>query len=481
MAELLHPGIYNVEVPTAPPVEGVATTTASFVGVTERGTIGKATLVTSWNQFVEKFGTYVKYSYLAYAVRGFFENGGTRAYITRVVKTTNGKPDATKSSVTLGATDAPFLIFDALSEGSYGDKLSVQIDNVDRALFDVIVLENGVVKEKTSGVSLLTIEDKLNTSSKFVKATVVDDEGVVEKGVFKLIGGKDGYVGITTADYIGDEAKGTGLYSLNNIDVNFVSIPGVTDTAVVKGLQDYVANRNDCYAIIETPFGRTPETALAFKREEANLASKTAGVYYPWVQINDPIGVGKTPTKFVPPSGHIAGVFARTLAERGVWKAPAGLEAKLRGALAVEYAVNDAEHDLLNPAGINVIRAFSGEGIVIWGARNSDLNSDHKYIPDTVTMQYVRKSLTQSTRWAIFEPNDEKLFEKIQATGEEFLRGLWQAGGLRGTTEAEAFYFVCNSETTTIEDIQNGRTFADWGIATQKPSEFLVYRQSLRK
>lgn len=487
--ETLHPGLYMQEVPGENPIEGVSTSTGAFVGVTERGPIGKSGFVTSWTDFQKQYGGYLENSYLPYAVRGFFENGGKRAFISRVVHFANNSGTFVKTSAAATfeiknteVTPKVIAILDAYTDGTHGNDVEVEIiDGKDADTYTVTAYEDGQFVEKFENVPKDILEDTILSASTTFKITIVEDEEPIPVGKYKLAGGADGLTDLATADYVGDEALKTGLYAFDNDSINLVAIPGITDVGVIAGVVTYVEKRRDCSAVFEVPYGMKPLDTIKFANVDANIASARAFLYNTWLKISDPIGVGKNPTKFIPPSGHIMGVMARTDKDRGVWKAPAGLEAVIRGIIGIEYNVNDEEQDLLNPIGINAIRAFEGEGIVVWGARTRSSQSQWKYISTRRSVDFVAQSILNGTRWAVFEPNDPVLWGKITSVCEAFLRSYWRSGGLRGATEAEAFFAECNSNTTTNDDIDNGRLFANIGMADQKPAEFIIFRLSLLK
>lgn len=485
--ETLHPGLYMQEIPGEKPIEGVSTSTGAFVGVAERGVIGESRLVTNWQQFVQEYGSYIENSYLAYAVRGFFENGGTRAFISRAVHYQNQGGTFVKTSAKatkeVNGADGSTLAFivDALTDGTWGNDVETEILNYVDGTFDFAIFEDGVLKEKYEKLTLVTLDDEVNSATKLAKITVIDEDIELANGKHKLAGGLDGVLDITGTDYVGDPALKNGLYAFDNDAINLVAIPGITDVAVIAGLTSYVELRQDCSAIVEVPFGRTPQTARKFKQEEANIASKRINLFYSWIKVADPIGVGKNPTKWIPPSGHLMGIYARTDNSRGVWKAPAGLEAVVRGAIGLEYNVNDAEQDTLNPIGVNCIRSFAGEGIIVWGSRTCSSDPEWKYISVRRSVDYIEQSILAGTRWAVFEPNDEVLWDKLKTSNEAFLRSFWNSGGLRGAQEADAFFVQCDATTTTADDIDNGRVYCNIGVCPQKPAEFIVFRLSLRK
>lgn len=480
--ETLHPGLYLQEVPGENPIEGVSTSTGAFVGVTERGAIGKSGFVTSWKDFQKQYGGYLDNSYLPYAVRGFFENGGTRAFISRAVHFTGNAKTSTSATAELKVLEEIVGIFDAHTDGTWGNNVEVDlVVGKEAGTYTVTVTENEVFIEKFENVPLADLDETINATSQTIKYTSYDEDAVLTPVKLKLAGGTDGLEGLTSTDYIGDEALGNGLYAFENNAINIVAIPGITDVATHVGLTTYVEKRKDCTAIVEAPLGMKPLDAVEYFNTTANIASARVSAFYSWLQVSDPIGVGKNPSKLIPPSGHVMGIYARTDSSRGVWKAPAGLEAVVRGAIGLEYNVNDAEQDMMNPESVNAIRAFDGEGIVVWGSRTRSSQAEWKYIPVRRSADFVGQSILSGTRWSVFEPNDPVLWGKITSVVSAFMRNYWRAGGLKGQTEAQAFFVECNESTTTPDDIDAGRLFCNVGMAPQKPAEFVIFRLSLLK
>lgn len=479
--DTLNPGLYLIEEKGETPIIGASTSVVGLVGVTERGPIGRSLHVTSWNDFVAKYGGYLPESYLAYAVRGFFENGGTQLYISRAVHYSGDTNTAQKATGEIkNADNEVAAVFDALDHGSFGNTLVVEIKDykeTDKS-FTVTVSKSGMQMEKFENVSLGSIEQDINNISKYVSVIVWDEDSTIAGQSVTLSGGLDGSTGMVATDYVGNSVHGTGVYAFDNDPVNIIAIPGQTDAAVVSGLVTYVENRKDAFAIVETPMVYSPQEAKDYVLKDLNVSSERLAVYYGWLNVSDSIGVGKNPTKIVPPSGHIAGIYARTDAERGVWKAPAGTEAVVRGIIGLNYSVNDAEQGLLNPFGINAIRSFPGEGTIVWGTRTQ--STEMLYVPNRRTLDFIETSIMASTRWSVFEPNDAELWDKLRTTIEGFLRDFWSQGGLKGNTEADAFFVQVDETTTTPEDVDTGRVYANLGVALRKPAEFVIFRVSLR-
>lgn len=481
--ETLHPGLYFQEVAGTPPVEGVSTATAGFVGIAPKGKVGEAVLVTNWSQFVKEFGGFINDSYLAYAIRGFFENGGSRAYVTRAVhynvdgstgEYTKTSSVATTQLMDAQATPAPVANVNAKSDGIWGNDIKVEVvAGASAEKFTLNVYYKDELVESFKEVNMETVEVEAKTSN-YVEVISLSDTVPAPLAKTALAGGLDGIDGMVDEDY---------KYSLTAFDavpVNLLAIPGVTSMVAQKGLLDYATARGDAFAVTEVPMGLGITEAKEYVTATANLDSEFGAVYYPFVQVSDPIGLGKNPTKLVPPSGHIIGAIARTDNSVGVWRAPAGTDVKLLGTIGLEYEMSDAEQDILNPESINAIRAFDGEGICIWGTRTLS-GGEYKYIPVRRLVIFIEQSLKANMLWTVFKPNDEKLWGMIKSAVEGFLNTIWAQGGLKGASAKDAFFVKCDAELNTPDVIDIGRTYVDIGLAPQKPAEFIVFRISLKR
>lgn len=197
-------------------------------------------------------------------------------------------------------------------------------------------------------------------------------------------------------------------------------------------------------------------------------------VYYPWIRVSDPIGRGRNPTVALPPSGFMAGVYARIDNARGVFKAPAGTETGLAGALGLLADIQDADQDSLNPIGLNVIRRFPVYGIVVWGARTLATDPAWRYVPVRRMAIFLRASIYRGIQWAVFEPNDEPLWAELRLNIRAFMLTQFRAGAFQGSTPDEAFLVKCDSSTTTQQDIDNGVVNILVAFAPLKPAEFVV-------
>lgn len=264
-------------------------------------------------------------------------------------------------------------------------------------------------------------------------------------------------------------------------EVAIVAAPGLTSAASQNALAAHCESLQDRFAVLDpAPLGEnavfTKEVILAGVNNSAYAA-----LYFPWIKVFDPAHKMLEPTGdglvTVPPSGHIAGIYARVDTERGVHKAPAN-EA-IRGALDVEYLVAKADQDGLNPAGVNVIRKFDG-GIKVWGARTvgGDANADLKYVNVRRLLNFLRESIDEGTQWVVFEPNDMALWAKITRNVTAFLTNVWRSGALFGATEKEAFYVKCDAETNPPSVRDLGQVVTEIGVAVVKPAEFVIFRLS---
>jgi len=227
----------------------------------------------------------------------------------------------------------------------------------------------------------------------------------------------------------------------------------------------------DRMAIIDPPPGLGAQQVRHWRREEAGYDSKYAALYWPWIRVFDP--QSGRPID-LPPSGHMAGVWARNDATRGVHKAPAN--EVVRGAIGIAASLTRAEQDELNPVGVNCVRAFPGRGIRVWGARTLSSDPSWRYINVRRLYNYVESSVTIGTQWVVFEPNDRDLWQRVTRTIRAFLFTVWQDGGLFGDTVDEAFYVKCDDETNPSELIETGRLTCEVGMAVVKPAEFVVFR-----
>jgi len=296
---------------------------------------------------------------------------------------------------------------------------------------------------------------------------------------------------------VGGGKKRKGVDVLSSIDeVAIVAAPGATDVASYEALLAHCEGMEDRVAILDGPREvksveqltriATPKPAAAAAAGAGAEGAEAGGarprmsqrgfgaLYWPWIEVVDALAEKQT-NVLVPPSGHIAGIWARTDSTRGVHKAPAN--ETVRGALGVSYPVTRDEQAELNKMGVNCIRFFQREGILVWGARTlADGSSEWRYVNVRRLFNLIEESIALSTRWVVFEPNDRTLWKSIERDVRAFLTILWRDGALMGRTPEEAFFVQCDEETNTPEMIDSGTVVTRIGVAPVKPAEFVVFR-----
>ena len=292
--------------------------------------------------------------------------------------------------------------------------------------------------------------------------------------VLTLSGGSDGKVAaVNPAVYLGKDngpGKRSGLAAfLENEDVSILAIPGVTMPEVQAALIAHCENKKSCFAILDVPVDRKKTNDVAEFRDMYDTSY--AAMYHPWLEMFDPLS---RRSAYFPPSGAMAGIYARTDSERGVHKAPAN--EVVRGCTGLSCNYNEAEQDILNPRGVNLIRAFTGRGIRVWGARTMSSNGLWKYLNVRRLFIYVEESIRANTSWVVFEPNSQVLWGRVTRTIETFLATCWRDGALAGASPSEAYFVECGPTTMTKDDIDNGRLICNIGIAPVKPAEFVIFR-----
>ncbi|MFC4101934.1 phage tail sheath family protein [Paenibacillus xanthanilyticus] len=287
-------------------------------------------------------------------------------------------------------------------------------------------------------------------------------------------GGSDGSVAsLSASDFVGEDngpGRRTGIQSfIDNDVVSIMAIPGVTDPNVQVQLVAHCENLGSRFAILDIPREKTKVADVLTHRNIFD--SSYCAMYNPWLQVFDPLDKRNI---FIPPSGTVAGIYSRSDQTRGVQKAPAN--EVLRGVVGLEVQYNNGEQDILNPAGVNLIRSFTGQGIRIWGARTCSSNSLWKYVNVRRLFIFIEESIKNGTSWVVFEPNNDQLWARVQRTIDAFLTRVWRDGALMGNSPAEAFYINIGRETMTQDDIDNGRLICVIGVAPVKPAEFVVFR-----
>ncbi|MGC1310453.1 MAG: phage tail sheath C-terminal domain-containing protein [Phormidesmis sp.] len=502
-----YPGVYVEELPSGVrTITGVATSVTAFIGPAEQGPTSKAVRIQSFAGFQRQFGGLWVNSIMGHMVQQFFLNGGADALIVRVVGEGAAKATANVSGLQLVAA----------SEGEWmnGDDESgirVKIDHQTNPLSRDETLFNLTVERLIPDQAPLQLEKFRNLStdpnaSRYVTGVLAENSDLVKvaasaeetgvptgkpgEGESPFAGGADGNAP-AYADYQQSEAKpGTGLQALDKVDIfNLLCIvPNAPDTSVADeedgktllGAALRYCELERAMLIVDPPssWQKPADVETDTSDIRALLRNKNAVVYYPQVRVPNPLKENRLES--FPPSGLMAGVMARTDTQRGVWKAPAGIEATLSGVRAFSYKLSDAENGRLNPLGVNCLRNFPVYGNVAWGARTLEgadqLASEWKYLPVRRLALFLHESLYRGTQWVVFEPNDEPLWAQIRLNLGAFMNNLFRQGAFQGSTPREAYFVKCDKETTTQNDINAGIVNIVVGFAPLKPAEFVILK-----
>jgi phage tail sheath protein FI len=502
--EYLSPGVYVEEVDKGTkPIEGAGTACAAFVGFTEQGPVNQPTFIPNFTEFVNTFGGFIKGGYLAPAVYGYFQNGGGRCYVTRLPggegegaeqKATAALPSAEKAAI-------ESLAITALEAGPAGAEISVEVSGgATEGQFNLIVHRGGT-EEKFENLSFgkgkaaRNVVDVVNKESKLIQVAIKESdlslaERVPSPGKYALVLGESkstALVPVSSDIIIGDAAERSGLSGFEVADdVTMLCVPDLmalyqADAISMEGVKAvqlamiaHCEQMKDRFAILDCPPGMNPQQMKAWRTGEAGYDTKYGAVYYPWIRIANPWGNGAS--VLVPPSGYMAGIYARSDTERGVHKAPAN--EVIRGVMGLEMQITKSEQDILNPIGVNCIRAFPGRGIRVWGARTLSSDASWRYINVRRLFNFVEKSIEMGTQWIVFEPNDADLWARIRRDITAFLTNVWRTGALFGATPAEAFYVKCDAETNPPAVRDLGQVIIEIGMAPVKPAEFVIFRIS---
>lgn len=338
------------------------------------------------------------------------------------------------------------------------------------------VLGSNFIEKVVAKSNLLKIScdsEKLNeVEEPFVKLSNGNASNV--KTWIDLTGGGDGTVAsISAADFMGKDlgpGKRTGIKAfVDNEEVSIMLVPGVTIPAVQLDLIAHCELKSNRFAILDIP--RDTKNINEIKEYRNMFDSSYGALYHPWLKVFDPLDKRNV---VIPPSGSVAGIYARTDNSRGVHKAPAN--EIVRGCLALDCQYNKGEQDILNPIGVNLIRFFTGQGIRVWGARTLSSNAQWKYINVRRLFIFLEESVRRNTDWVVFEPNDDELWARVNRSLDNFLTGVWRDGALAGSTPSEAYFIKIDRTTMTQDDIDNGRLICVIGVAPVKPAEFVIFR-----
>ncbi|MEY2508050.1 MAG: uncharacterized protein QOH01_2379 [Verrucomicrobiota bacterium] len=531
-ATLSYPGVYIEELSSGVrTITGVATSVTAFVGRALRGPTDQdarqcPVLINSYGEFERIFGGLWIESTLGFAVRDFFSNGGSQALIVRIYKSDGVAPP----SAILAANG---LALRAASQGAWGGQLRVRIDHDTRTTpafptEDIGKLFNLSVKDMGTGqteifrnVSIALnhprfIGNVLENESTLLRTDTAVAAGAARPGTHAAIAAGTNpdpfsnafptrFSAVPPASAPGDglalgraevsalalEGGKTGMYALLRADLfNLLCIPphapaSGAATNVESGLVDDATTfckNHRAFFIVDPPYTGSQAVLAAknaIKGFPATVAvTNYAALYFPTLRQPNPLHDDQI-EEFAP-CGVVAGIMARTDAQRGVWKAPAGQDATLVGVPKLSVALDDGDIGELNPLGINCLRSLPAAGRVVWGARtlegNDRLASEWKYIPVRRTALFIEESLFRGTQWVVFEPNDEPLWAQIRLNLGAFMHNLFRQGAFQGTTPKEAYFVKCDKETTTQTDINLGIVNILVGFAPLKPAEFVVIK-----
>jgi hypothetical protein len=490
------PGVYVNEAPLGSLVTNtVGVAAAVFFGEAERGPT-VPTRVSDWSTYRSVYGDLSNAYDLGYAVYHFFANGGRSAYIRRVV-------DATATVASLvsvpffpdGTSAASATLFDvaAVSAGTWGNGVSVGViagssspSSTSLGSFTLSVVLDGKEVERWPDLSIDEDANRfvgavVNRLSKFIRvsnfATNVAPDVLIDyaSGPTPLSGGTQGSV--AGSDYV------TALTDLDSIDGNLIlNAVGQTSSPVVTAFVNKASERGDSFVIIDP---NKDDTDVAdIQATAANYSGLSFGgyaaVYAPTLEMVDPAKTGAGAVRTTYPGGALAGLYVRTETERTVAKTPAGFGAEVRGALGLSLPINDSDIGVLyngNPQ-VNSFKAVPGAGVTVYGGRTLTKTTPDKFISVRRTLNYLKASLKEQTRFAVFEPNDERLWSRINLSVSGFLGEFWRSGGLKGNNASEAFYVLCNSTNNDQSAIDQGIVNIEVGVALQYPTEFVVINLS---
>jgi uncharacterized protein len=452
MPQYLSPGVYVEEVPpSARPIAGVGTSTAGFIGIVPDTLTIPIEAVRNENVATAD-GTATAFKLKKYPVS--ITPGSFKVYVNGTPATATLANDDTKKESTVTFNTAP------------AKDAKISADYAVISTFTIPAAEK---------------QEKLCTN--FTKFKEFFGDFSTDPGQNKLAHAVYGFFnnGGTTCYVIRIKNNNDLKAALDRFatidEIAIVAIPGITTEAEQEAVLDHCENLKDRVAIMDGQ-----QNPTAFTKELIQAATKDSNygaIYFPWIKVDDPVEKilkpGSDGSLIVPPSGYIAGVYARVDSERGVYKAPAN--EGIRGALDVEYRLTQADQSLLNPGGINVLRSFSGN-VKIWGARTmgGDANAEFKYISTRRLFNFLRESIDDGTQFAVFEPNSQSLWQQIVRNVSDFLLGQWRDGALFGETPKQAFFVKCDAETNPSDVRERGQVVTEIGVAIVKPAEFVIFR-----
>lgn len=462
------PGVYVQDVASG--FQSITQSSSSvgiMIGVARSGLVNVAQKIGSWTEFISKYANgldtpFMENSYLPYAVFGFFNNGGEELYIGNVKKNAD---KATLTSPTNGVTCT------AKYEGVWGNQIKVSIKKASDysstyKAFSVTVAVGANDSATVTDVTPETISsvlDNIKIKNWLGEISIASTSSAIQDEDFTLAGGTEG-------DTLGDSDYTDALSMIDILDdVTMVAIPGQTSNTVNGSIIAYCDNHG-LFPIIDTPVAYTPEQVKTYRK---TLNAWTGALAYPWGKTNDPL---TNTLKSVPTCGHLMGVYARTISNRGIHKAPAGIDANVRGFVEMVTVLSPADVSTLNPVGVICICSRPNAGIVVWGARSlNSSDSTMRYVTDGLLNLNIKRSLYNGTQFAVFEPNDEKLWSIVEATCVSFLETLRTSGALKGDAD-EAYYVTVDESNNTEDTINAGQLNIEIGYSPVKPAEFVIIK-----
>jgi len=495
-AVLNYPGVYIEEIPSGVrPIAGVSTSDTAFIDYFPRGALNKPVRIGSFAEFSRAFGGLDTSSEASYAIAQYFLNGGSVAWVVRVA---GGAPAAASKDFPDGG--GAVIRIKAANEGTWGRRLKVTIDtNTDpTGRFNVTVREyaidpaDQVVRTEVHRNLSMDVADgrysinTINAASELITAERRAAAGAnaipAAAADVALTGGDDGTAPTTPAQVQ------SGIEALDQIApaiFSLMCLPGATKLGdanykIVIAAATTFCGKHRAFLLVDIPDTLTTAAAMSTWRNDNTkmpATSPDSAIYFPRLTVPDPLAGGVP--RDIPASGTVAGIYARTDAARGVWKAPAGTDATIQGATLVTE-INDDLNGTLNIQGVNALRSFPIFGSIVWGARTTDGSdakaSEWKYIPVRRMALYIEESLYQGLKWVVFEPNDFPLWSQIRLNVGAFLNGLFRQGAFAGVTPRDAYFVKCDKDTTTQADVDRGVVNVLIGFAPLKPAEFVVLK-----
>lgn len=486
--QLSHPGVYIEEIPSGVrTITGVATSIAAFVGWAPQGSTDQAGLVLSWADYERAYGGLHPKSVMSYAASHFFANGGQQAYVVRLVS-----DDAERATWSVGG-----LTLTASGEGKWAEDYGVVAEKRedDPERFGLRIVQGRELPQNERqtievfpNLSLdrddtRYVKTVLDEESAIVNAAVTGDEvpdaaepvfpDPVEDGA-ALHPADPAFWAAADPKAPADGSPQGGIHLLDRIDLfNLLCVPGLTNPDHLTVLATFCQKRR-AFLIADADEELKPKDVVPV----SGVVGRNAAIYHPWVRMPDPRLQGRL--RAFPPSGVVAGIYARTDTVRGVWKAPAGIDASITGARGLKANLTDAESGILNQKAVNALRVFPVYGPVVWGARtcrgNDQIGDEWKYVPVRRTALFLEETLFRSLKWVVFEPNDEPLWAQIRLNVGAFMHDQFRKGAFQGSTPRDAYFVRCDGTTTTQTDINLGIVNILVGFAPLKPAEFVIVK-----